>query len=180
MTTQDTAFSLRRLGDTTVDQVGWVIFGASAATLAGAYFFQYVLDLPPCEMCLWQRPPYWTAILMGVLAATAHHVRPLPRNFDRLLLGVAAAVFMVGAGIAFFHVGVEQKWWEGPTGCAGVAALPESFQDFQTGLAEAKVVRCDEIPWSFLGVSLAGYNMLISLALAAVAAWGVFKAKEPR
>ena len=130
-------------------------------------------------MCLWQRPPYWTAMLMGVLAGTAHHVRPLPRNFGRILLGVACAVFLVGAGIAFYHVGVEQKWWEGPAGCSGAAALPDSFKDFQTGLEEAKVVRCDEIPWSFLGISLAGYNMLISLALASLSGWAVLRAKEP-
>lgn len=180
MTTNITLPNLTTLRETTISQVGWLLFGASIATLGGAYFFQFVLDLAPCEMCLWQRPPYWTAMLLGVLAATAHHVRPLPHKFNRAMLFLAAIVLAIGAGIAFYHAGVEQKWWDGPAGCSGVASLPDSFKDFQSGLTTAKVVRCDEIPWSFLGLSLAGYNVIISLVLAGVSIWGATSANEPR
>ncbi len=178
MASPTTPLSLARLQEASIDQVGWFVFAASIATLGGAYFFQFVLELEPCEMCLWQRPPYWTAILMGVLAGTAHHVRLLPRNMGRIFLSVAALVFAVGAGIAFYHAGVEQKWWEGPSSCSGVPELPDSFKDFQAGIETAKVQRCDVIPWSFLGISLAGYNVLISLGLAFVSGWAVFRAKE--
>ncbi len=180
MTLLTSSAGLHYIRDASVNQVGWAVFAVSIATLGGAYFFQIGLGLAPCEMCLWQRPPYWIGMLVGLLAATAHYVRPLPRASARSLLGLGAVVFLVGAGIAFYHVGVEQKWWAGPAGCSGAAVLPDSFKDFQENFEDATVVRCDEIPWSFLGISLAGYNVLISLGLALVSGWGAFQAKEPR
>jgi disulfide bond formation protein DsbB len=138
------------------------------ATILGAWFFQYGLGLKPCPLCLEQRYPYYFAIPLATLLILGVSV-----GSSRKVLLAGLFVIAVGmlwnAGLATYHAGVEWKFWPGPQECTG------SFTPSGDLLEELKhiiPVRCDEAAWRFLGISLAGYNVLISLALAGVAAWG--------
>lgn len=114
--------------------------------------------LAPCALCLWQRWPHAAAVLIGA-AALVLPGRLLP------LLGMLAA--LVTAGIGGFHVGVEQKWWEGLATCTAGSISGVPVGDLLDPNAPvAAPVRCDEVPWALFGISMAGWNMLISLALA--------------
>jgi len=144
-----------------------------AATILGAYFFQYVLGLPPCPLCLDQRVPYYIAIPLG-LALAVWIWRGAPVWAVRAGLAALVVVMLVGAGLGLYHAGVEWRWWPGPTDCSGpVGAGLGSAADLMSRIEVARVVRCDEAAWRFLGLSLAGYNVLIALVLAAVAGWGL-------
>ena len=143
-----------------------------AVTLGGAWFFQYGLGLAPCPLCLEQRIPYYGAIPLAVLLAVAA-LRKAPPLVLAGGLGVIALVMMTSAGLGVYHAGIEWHWWAGPQECAGQIADFGSAQDLMKRLQATRVVRCDEAPWRFLGLSLAGYNALISLALAALAAWAM-------
>lgn len=143
----------------------------AAATIAGAWFFQLVLGIVPCPLCLEQRYAYYLAIPLGalvVLAARSDAPRPL------LLAGLAilALATLANAGLGTYHSGVEWGLWKGPTDCSGPVVNLGSANDLLSRLDTVKVVRCDEVQWRFLGLSLAGYNVLISLLMAAIAAWG--------
>ena len=148
------------------------VFVLSLATLGGAWFFEYVLKLAPCPLCLMQRIPYHVIIPLSLLLAIAALVRA-PRNL--LLVGFAAIAIAAACNIVLgiYHAGVEWHWWAGPADCSG------PLTDLRTGgslldqLHAVHVVRCDEAAWRFLGLSLAGYNVLISLALAIIATFGL-------
>ena len=131
-----------------------------AALLAGAYVSQYIFGLFPCEMCWWQRWPHFAAIALVTLSFFAP-----PK---RMWVGLAGLAILVSGLIGAFHAGVEYKWWDGITGCTGAPDL-----------TNFNVVRCDEAPWSFLGISLAGWNALLSIG-GAVAIWVLLLAKERR
>jgi disulfide bond formation protein DsbB len=143
-----------------------------AATIGGAWFFQYGLGLSPCPLCLEQRIPYYGAIPLAALVAFAALRKASPLVLVGGL-GLIALVMLTSAGLAIYHAGVEWHWWAGPQECAGQIADFGSAQDLMKRLQTTRVVRCDEAAWRFLGLSLAGYNALISLALAALAAWGM-------
>jgi len=152
------------------------VFVLSLATLGGAWFFEYVLKLAPCPLCLMQRIPYHVIIPLSLLLAIAALVRA-PRNL--LLVGFAAIAIVAACNIVLgiYHAGVEWHWWAGPADCSG------PLTDLRTGgslldqLHAVHVVRCDEAAWRFLGLSLAGYNVLISLALALIAGFGLAAAR---
>src|ERR1700734_3365804 len=149
-----------------------VVFAGSAATILGAWYFQYVRGLPPCPLCLEERLPYHIVIPLSLLLAIAAMVRA-PRAL--IVVGFLAiiAAMLISAALGAYHAGVEWRWWPGPTDCSG------PMTDFTTNgpllkqLQSIHVVRCDEAAWRFLGLSLAGYNVLISLALAGVAGLGL-------
>ncbi|MFL5071774.1 MAG: disulfide bond formation protein B [Xanthobacteraceae bacterium] len=147
-----------------------VVAAGGAATIVGALFFQYGLGLPPCPLCLEQRIPYYVAIPLAVIIAVAA-ARGAPRPLVVAGLGVLALLFLFGAGLAAYHAGIEWKWWPGPQDCSGPLD-PLGSRRLLEQLQDISIVRCDQAPWRFLGLSLAGYNVLISLALAAIAAWG--------
>ena len=152
------------------------VFVISTATLAGAWFFEYVLKLAPCPLCLEQRIPYHIIIPLSLLLAIAALVHA-PRKL--VLVGFAAIVIAAWCNIVLgtYHAGVEWHWWAGPADCSG------PLTDLRTGgslldqLHAVHVVRCDEAAWRFLGLSLAGYNVLISIALAYIAALGLMAAR---
>jgi disulfide bond formation protein DsbB len=146
-------------------------FAASLAMLAGAWAFQYIGGLQPCTLCLYQRWPYWAAMAIGLVGVIA--ARRIGARGIAALAGTGAVVFLAGAAIAGFHVGVEQHWWEGLSSCGGGALNDPnlSIDELRTRLFATPVVRCDEVPWSLFGVSLAGYNLIASLALAAASVW---------
>lgn len=131
----------------------------SAALLAGAFGFQYFGDLAPCKMCLWQRWPHAAAIVLALVAAL------WPARIVALAGALAAGTT---AAIGGYHAGVEQKWWDGPSTCTGGDIGGQSVQDLLKSIMEAPIVRCDEIAWDWLGLSMASWNMVISLGLMAI------------
>ena len=134
---------------------------ASASLLIAAFGFEYIGGLAPCKLCLWQRWPHAGIITFSILGATGG----LRAGLAFLLIVLFAAIT---AAIAGYHVGVEQQFWPGPSSCSGtVAAI--STADMLDRLLATPVVKCDEIAWSFAGVSMAGWNMLLSAGLAGFA-----------
>ncbi len=145
------------------------------ATIGGAWFFQLVVGLPPCPLCLEQRYAYYFAIPLALLVLMG-----LSHGASRKVLVAALAVIALGmlwnAGLGAYHAGVEWKFWAGPKDCSGSLSDLGTAGGLLDKLKTVRVVRCDEIPWSFLGISLAGYNAIISLVLSMVAAWGAWRA----
>jgi disulfide bond formation protein DsbB len=145
--------------------------------LAGAWFFQLVLDIRPCPLCLEQRYAYYLAVPLGALVALAA-ARHAPRGVLVAGLALLALAALANAWLGFYHAGVEWGFWQGPTECSGsVLDLGKAGSLFDN-LDKVKVIRCDEVQWRFLGLSLAGYNVLISLVMAALAAWGIAKTRS--
>lgn len=155
------------------------IAGLAAATIAGAWFFQLVLDIRPCPLCLEQRYVYYLAIPLAALVALGSS-----RGVSHRLLGgglaVLALALLANAVLGGYHAGVEWGFWQGPTDCSGPITDLGAPGNLLDGLNKVKVIRCDEVQWRFLGLSLAGYNVLISLALAALALWGFTKSANAR
>jgi disulfide bond formation protein DsbB len=143
----------------------------AAATLAGAWFFQLVLEILPCPLCLEQRYAYYLAVPLGALVAFVA-AKGAPRPLLLAGLAVLAVATLVNAGLGAYHSGVEWGFWQGPTDCTGPVGNLGSAGTLLQRLDTVKVIRCDEVQWRFLGLSLAGYNVLISLLMAAIAAWG--------
>jgi disulfide bond formation protein DsbB len=160
-----------------------LVAAVGAATILGAYYFEYVKALAPCPLCLEQRIAYYVSIPLAVVVAIAAG-RGAPRGVVAAGLAVIAIAMLFNAGLATFHAGVEWKWWPGPQECSGapdvLAPSGDLFDDLNKG--RIAVVRCDEAAWRdpFGLLSLAGYNVLISLALAAVAARGAVAAWQGR
>jgi len=153
------------------------IAAIAAATLAGAWFFQLVLDIRPCPLCLEQRYAYYLAIPLGAVTALAAG-RDVPRSLVLAGLAVLALAALGNAGLGIYHAGVEWGFWQGPTDCTGPVGNLGSAGTLLQRLDTVKVIRCDEVQWRFLGLSLAGYNVLISLLMAAIAAWGIVKLRR--
>src|SRR3954452_9983364 len=147
---------------------------AGTATIAGAWFFELVLKLRPCPLCLEQRLPYYIAIPLALIVALAAWSKA-PRAIVVAGLIALAALMLWGTYLGVFHAGVEWKLWAGPAECSGATQLGPAG-GLMDRLKTIVVVRCDEAAWRLLGISLAGYNVLITLALAAIALWGAAKA----
>jgi disulfide bond formation protein DsbB len=144
---------------------------AGAATIAGAWFFELVLKLKPCPLCLEQRWPYYIAIPLALIVAVAAW-RRAPRAIVIGGLVALALVMLWGAGLGAYHAGIEWKLWTGPTDCSGAAELGPASDFMKRLQGSINIQRCDEAAWRFLGLSLAGYNALIAAALALVALCG--------
>ena len=128
--------------------------GVPALLLAGAYLGEYGFDLYPCEMCWWQRWPHFAAVALALVSTMA---RP-----KQAWIALAALAVLVSGLIGAFHAGVEYGWWEGVTGCTGT--VQDAGGDPLAAIMNAPLVRCDEVQWSLAGISLAGWNFLISTA----------------
>lgn len=144
----------------------------ATATIAGAWFFQLVLDIRPCPLCLEQRYAYYLAIPLAVLLAISA-ARRAPRSLLIAGFAVLALTVLANAVLGAYHAGVEWKWWKGPTDCTGPLVDFGSPGSLLDSLKTVKIVRCDDVQWTFLGLSLAGYNALISLLMGALALWGL-------
>lgn len=129
----------------------------SAGMLLGALGFQYIGGLAPCPLCHLQRYPYIATLALGLLALVARG------RLRAMLVMLAAVGFGVTAAIGGYHAGVEYGWWAGPDTCTGTVGLDAtSIEDLRAALESAPVVRCDEVPWSLAGISMAGFNALIA------------------
>lgn len=149
-----------RNADPGAGPIGLVLL-ASLGGLAAAFAGEYLFGLEPCILCLYERVPYAAAALMaGVALAT-----PAQSGWRARLMALAAVVFLAGAGLAFYHVGVEQHWWRSVAGCEGPLALDAG--DLGT-LSLSDLKPCDRVDWRLFGLSLAAYNAIVSLALAAL------------
>ena len=156
--------------------VAGLIRAAAAATLAGAWILQLGFGLAPCHLCLVQRWPYYAALPLA--AGTAWLGWTGQARAARAGLGLLALVMLASTGLGAYHAGVEWGWWPGPTDCTGTGQATQRATDLLKTLNTVRVVRCDEAATRFLGLSLAGWNVLVSLALAAAAAWGAAPARE--
>ncbi|MXU65928.1 disulfide bond formation protein B [Oceanomicrobium pacificus] len=136
-----------------------VALAGSAALLVGALGFQYLGGMAPCKMCIWQRWPHGIAILIGLMAIW----QPRPHWF-----ALGALVLFIGGAIGVFHAGVEWGFWEGPSTCTSGSISGLSTDALFDQIMAAPVVRCDEIPWAFLGLSMAGWNAVFSFLLAGI------------
>jgi len=137
-----------------------LILIASVALVGGALLFQYVGGLQPCELCLYQRWPYYAAIVLSLLALMAAR-----RGMTAAIMALCGVLFLANAGLAFYHVGVEQHWFAGPTACTGGVSSAGDLADFKARLMARQPVNCDEPQWSLFGVTLAGWNLLASIVL---------------
>ncbi len=137
----------------------------SLALLLGAFGFQYLGGLAPCPLCVWQRWPHAAAVVVAVLAVTVLW------KVSRAMAGLGAAAMVASLGLAAFHVGVEQGWWSGFEGCSAPDPTGMSAADLLDRLETTEIVRCDDVAWSFGGISMAGWNGIVSLALLLVWVW---------
>lgn len=137
-----------------------------AALLAAAFGSEHLGGLVPCEMCWWQRYPHMAAIVLAALA----FARPASAQQSRLLTALAALAIAVSGAIGVYHAGVELGVVEGITTCTSTVT-GASADEMLKSILNAPVVRCDQVQWSFLGISMAGWNAIVSLSGAAAIAW---------
>lgn len=148
-----------------------LIVFVAVTTILGAFFFQYVLGYQPCPLCLDQRIAYYVSIPLAILIMLGIAFSASRKVLVLALFAIAVAM-IINTGLGVYHSGIEWKWWAGPTDCSGPLNDLGAAGGLLKQLESIRVVRCDEAAWRFLGLSLAGYNVLISLALAAIALWG--------
>ncbi len=141
-----------------------------AALLAGALGSQYIGHLVPCEMCMWQRWPHLAAVVLALLAILLRAQPPA----SRALTALAALAILVSGAIGVYHAGVEYHWWRGITRCTA-PVLGGSAQDLLAQIMAAPIVRCDQAQWTLWGVSLAGWNAIISILSGASILWLIAK-----
>jgi disulfide bond formation protein DsbB len=146
----------------TTSRFAGLVLAASMAVLGTALLSQYWGGLAPCELCLLERWPWWVAIAIAAASwLTGDRLAP---QIPALLLAI---VFFVGAGLGFYHLGVEQHWFAGPSACTAGGAAATSVDTLRAQLLGKQAVMCDEVQWSLFGVSLAGCNMIASAIMAA-------------
>ena len=141
--------------------------------IAGAWAYEYAGYLP-CDLCHEQRYAYYAGIPLALLIAAAAAAKA-PRALISAGLALFAAIFVYNMGLAIYHSGVEAKYWAGPTACTGGSPGPAIAEDLLTQLQSVHVVRCDEVNLRVLGFSLANWNIVVSAALAALAAGTVLR-----
>jgi disulfide bond formation protein DsbB len=161
----------------------WTAFAlaASLAMLGAAHAFERLAGLAPCNLCLKQREVFWAAVAIAGAATFWAVFSRASRGTPRIASFLLAAVFFTGAITAGFHAGGELKWWDLPATCS---AIPSTTIDLSAlsaladGAAEMKpIIGCGDVPWSFAGISMAGWNFFISLALAI---FSLLAAKRPK
>ncbi|MEM7399546.1 MAG: disulfide bond formation protein B [Pseudomonadota bacterium] len=146
--------------------VSAVLFGAALLTVLTAHAFEHIGGYAPCPLCLQQRYAYYFGVPAAVIAFLA--ARSESFGFARLVLLLIAIGFLLNMGLGIYHAGAEWKFWPGPDTCAGGFELEWG----EEGIVNTPVIRCDEAPWHFLGLSFAGWNAVASAGLAAIALWG--------
>ena len=143
-------------------KVALVLGIVSLALILGALGFEYIGGYPPCEMCMWQRYPHYAAIITGLGGGLLLQTGTLPQNLARPVAILTALLVAISGAIGVYHAGVEWQFWAGPKACTGSAFQISGALDLN-----AHVVSCDHAAWRLFGISMAGYNALISLGAAA-------------
>jgi disulfide bond formation protein DsbB len=161
-------FQHRRAAGIDPRDVPWIVTSLAFAALCVAWLAEYGFGLAPCELCLYQRYGYWAAIALGVVAMFFSR-RPKVRKFWLYLTGIA---LLAVVGMAVFHVGVEQGWWQGSSACVGASTAGMTTEELTAAIMNAPVTRCDEAAFVFLGISMAGYNAIFAALLAWFTLWG--------
>lgn len=159
----------------------WPLLGAlgSGLLLAGAFAFEHLGGLPPCPLCYTQRWVHAAALGFGLLSFIAIQVSAPVRRISRLLCWMLGLIFLVSVYWSGFHAGIEYGLWAGPASCTASATPQFSLDDLTAALNTAtNVVMCDEIAWSFLGISMAAWNAIASAALAAMSFASAFRNTE--
>ena len=141
-----------------------MVVAVSVLALGVALTAEHGFGLEPCVLCDYQR---WAYVGAGLLGLAAFQRRRGGGASQAVLLGLATLAFAAGAGLAGFHVGVEQQWWQGTAACVDAAGTPTTVEALRQQLMTAPVVRCDQVAWALFGVSIAGWNLLASIAFAA-------------
>ena len=143
-------------------QLGLIIAGGiSTVLLSGALLFQYVAGLEPCSLCIWQRWPHLAVMIIAFIGLRG--VKP------RKMLWLIFITGITSVSLGSYHAGVEYQFWAGPTGCTAILTLNSDIRALTQELLATPLVRCDDVKWSLLGLSMAGWNALISLDIMAVA-----------
>ena len=145
------------------------------ALLGGALGSQYLGGLHPCEMCYWQRWPHGAAAVLAALAL----ISPARSQRSRMLVLLAALGIAISGAIGVYHAGVELKVFEGFTTCTTTAKAATNAELLQK-LMKVPLIRCDQVQWSFLGISMAGWNAILSLSGAAAIAWLTLTGRRSR
>lgn len=152
---------------------------AAAAMLAAAHAFETFGGLPPCPLCLRQREVYWTAASLGAAFMVVVRLPGGPR-WREISCWLLALVFLAGTGIAAYHAGAEWKLWPGPTTCAGAGGVDAAAMAEFLGGARVRPPACDQAPWVFAGLSMAGWNAVISAGLTAMSVLAAFRERSKR
>lgn len=146
-----------------------VVLTGSIILLSGAYAFQFIGGLAPCELCYFQRYPYMGTIglgLIGTWIVVASRGSRSSASLVGVIMFLAMLLFLTDAGVAGYHAGVELKWWPGPDACTALDVSFGSMEEFADKISSLMAPRCDEVPWEMLGISMAGWNGLAALGLA--------------
>lgn len=143
-----------------------ISFVVSLATILAAWGFEIIGGYVPCPLCLTQRIPYYVGVPVALCAVAAARPRPA---VGRALLGLFGLIMLVSAGLGAYHAGVEWGFWPGPSTCSVASAETLTVEDLRSGIAGTRVVACDAVQWRFAGLSFAGWNAMISFALAPIA-----------
>jgi disulfide bond formation protein DsbB len=152
-----------------------VILAVIVLALGGAWFLELAVGLAPCKLCLMQRWPWYAAMPLAALALAIAGPIGYPRA-ARPAFAMLAAIFMIGAALGAYHAGVEWGWWPGPADCGGrVQTGPANASDLLSAMEKTRIVSCTEVSFKLLGLSLAGWNALLSflLAMLAIRGWRV-------
>ena len=139
----------------------YIAGGISASLLGGAILFQYVGGLAPCSLCIWQRWPHLAVMILAIIG--------LRGIMPRLMLGLILIAGLISAALGSYHAGIEWGFWAGPSGCTSNLALDGDITAMTQQLLDTPLVRCDDVAWSLFGLSMAGWNALISLDIIAAA-----------
>lgn len=145
-----------------------LILVGSGGLLAGALLFQHLGGLAPCEMCWWQRWPHVAALVLALLAWAMGH--------NRVVLVLAGLAVLTTAAIGYFHAGVEYHWWPGITACSA-APLSGNIADITAMVLATPLIRCDAAAWTLFGISMAGYNALLSSLIGGASLWLTLRRK---
>ena len=157
--------------------VSFAIVGLCAGALGTALASQYWGGLQPCILCIYQRYAYLAAMIFGLLGLVLAGYR----TAHRLTVVLAGVSFLAGSAIAFFHAGVEQKWWRGTDECHAPSIDPDvSLDEMKDLLLNQSFVACDVIPWSLFGLSMAAWNFLAMLVFGGLCFWVLGRMKETR
>ncbi|MBU1174788.1 MAG: disulfide bond formation protein B [Alphaproteobacteria bacterium] len=148
-----------------------IAFAVALASILGALGSQYLLGIPACELCYWQRWPYYVGLpILALVLVLWKRMPPMPRIWLTL---VVALVFVVSVGLASYHAGIEYDLWPGPSSCTDLDTQ-FSFSDLDNISAAEQVVPCDVVPFAIFGISMAGFNALGSAFIAGLLFWSAF------